>query len=520
MPWKDFFRAVALASLLLELVVAYRSQGFYNCDEHFQVLEFLGLKLGLTAPSDLAWEYGAELRSWLQPALYYPFAKAFFALGGRDPFGLAWLLRTLSALVSCAALAAFGRTLPRFLSDGAVRRATWLGLNFFYLVPTLAVRTSSENFSQVFLLFGLATLIEPGRLGASLYPYPAPGLAGEVLPGMPSWRTPSLWVAGACFGLSFLARYQAAALVGGAIAWFCVYGRSRRSLLVGAGGGLVLVLALGVVLDRWGYGHWVYAPWQYLRTNLLEDKASSFGRSPVWGFLTLFATKLWPPFGLVWFAVFGLAAWRLPRHLLTWTVLPFVLLHHAIAHKEPRFLFPTLALSIVLAGLLVERSARTTAAGTRLRRYAVVFGTALVAMNALGIALYGLLPTHQRWTLLDELDQLSPGGYTVFMGNGFQAVSTCGVRPDFYWGKREWEPYPRGAALVSRDQRGLPAFYGWAGTPVSAFDNPFSARCDEIEPKFWLSSPLARAAWSSAPLSAIARQLTSYVVYRCPAARR
>jgi hypothetical protein len=93
------------------------------------------------------------------------------------------------------------------------------------------------------------------------------------------------------------------------------------------------------------------------------------------------------------------------------------------------------------------------------------------------------------------------------------------VRPDFYWGKREWEPYLRGAALVSHDERGLPAFYGWAGTPLSAFDNPFSARCEEIEPKFWLSSPLARAAWSSAPLSAIARQLTSYVVYRCPATR-
>ena len=51
------------ASLLLELLVAYRSQGFYNCDEHFQVLEFLGLKLGMTRPAELAWEFRAEVRS-------------------------------------------------------------------------------------------------------------------------------------------------------------------------------------------------------------------------------------------------------------------------------------------------------------------------------------------------------------------------------------------------------------------------------------------------------------------------
>ncbi|HSU42433.1 MAG TPA: hypothetical protein VLJ38_22780, partial [Polyangiaceae bacterium] len=393
------------ASLLLELLVAYRSQGFYNCDEHFQVLEFMGLKLGTTSPAELPWEFGAELRSWLQPALYYPFAKLFFALGGRDPFGLAWLLRTLSALVSFASLCAFGRCLRRFLPDGAVRRGTLLALNFFYLVPVLGVRTSSENFSQAFLLFGLAALVEPGRFGTSLYP---PLASGEERDGREragvSWLMPSLWLAGACFGLAFLARYQAAALVAGGALWFLLRGRAPRAFALGAGGGLVLVLLLGVVLDRWGYGHWVYAPWQYLSTNLLEDKASSFGRLPVWGFVTLFATKLWPPFGLLWFAVFVLAAWRLPRHLLTWTVLPFVLMHHLIAHKEPRFLFPTLALSIVLAGLLVESLFEARGRGMRFRRTAHALGAALVGLNALGLFLYGLLPTHQRWTVLDELD--------------------------------------------------------------------------------------------------------------------
>jgi len=130
------------------------------------------------------------------------------------------------------------------------------------------------------------------------------------------------------------------------------------------------------------------------------------------------------------------------------------------------------------------------------------------------------LPTNQRWTLLDELDRLSPDGYTVFTAHGFEAVSTCGVPASFYWGKRQWQAYPRGAPLVARDTRGLPAFYGWAGTPADVLQNPFAARCAEIAPKLWLSTPLARALWSRPPFSALARELTSYVAYRCPPSPR
>lgn len=520
MSWSAFTRRVLAASLLFQLIVAYRSQGFYNCDEHFQILEFMGLKLGTTAPLELPWEFRAEIRPWLQPAFYYPFAKLFFALGGEEPFRLAWLLRTLSALVSWASLAAFSRCLPRFVEDGPVRRWTLLALHFFYLVPLLGVRTSSENFSHAFLLFGLAALIEPARLGPSLYP--EPGVAGATPLARPeshrvSWLTPSLWLAGVSFGLSFLARYQAAALVAGCCAWFWVYGRARRALVLGVGSGLVLTLLFGVVLDRWGYGHWVNAPWNYLRVNLIEGTAASFGRSPVWGFVTLLAAKLWPPFGLLWFAVFVLAAWKLPRHLLTWTVLPFVLMHHAIAHKEPRFMFPTLAPSLVLAGLLAGRAVRAAAAAGRFRRSGKTFGIALLVMNAVGVVIYDLRPTSARWTLLNELDRIAPDGYTIFTANGYEAVSTCGVKPALYWGKRHWEPYRRGAALVARDERGLSVFYGWAGTPRSVLENPFATSCIEIAPKLWVSSSFAQNLWALEPFRTLAASITTHSVYRCNA---
>jgi hypothetical protein len=75
--------------LLLILVAAVRSEGFHHPDEHFQVLEFAGAKLGLTPWSALAWEYRDQMRPWLQAALY--------TLGAR---GLAWPRRPRPVLSS------------------------------------------------------------------------------------------------------------------------------------------------------------------------------------------------------------------------------------------------------------------------------------------------------------------------------------------------------------------------------------------------------------------------------------
>ena len=47
----------------MTLVTAWFSNLFYYPDEHFQALEFLGLKLGITPPSAMPPEY-RHVRSW------------------------------------------------------------------------------------------------------------------------------------------------------------------------------------------------------------------------------------------------------------------------------------------------------------------------------------------------------------------------------------------------------------------------------------------------------------------------
>ena len=64
-----------------DLVTAWFSNTFYFPDEHYQVLEFMALKLGITPASELPWEFAARIRPWFQPLVYFLIAKPAAAAG-------------------------------------------------------------------------------------------------------------------------------------------------------------------------------------------------------------------------------------------------------------------------------------------------------------------------------------------------------------------------------------------------------------------------------------------------------
>jgi len=494
LPWQTFLFGTLALSLALHLLVAYRSQGFYQCDEHYQVLEFLGTKVGSTRIANLPWEYAARMRSWLLPALFLPTIPLAALAGVRDPFSLAWLMRTFAALLSFAGLAAISRCLPLWLRDGVTRRGILLALHFFYWVPVLSARTSSENLAQAFFLLGLVAL-----LGA--------------------WRGASA-VAGLLFGLAFLARYQVAFLIAGACVWFWFHARARLPLVTGLGGGFAGALALGAVLDRWGYGEWVLPYWNYLRVNVLEHVADRYGTAPFWGYFTFFARDLVPPLGLIWVVTPLVALVRLPRHLLTWTLVPFVVVHMALAHKETRFLFPTLALCTVLLGVLIEGEQAASSAPSwfarvwpRMRKPAAAV---VLAANGIGLCFFTFEPPRPQWSLLDALDSAAPRGFTLYAAHGFAPMYTCGgLEASFYEGTRAFHTYAEGQPLSTTDARGLPAFYGWADTPARLADNPFAKQCTAVATEPWTARPAAQALLRVPPLARFASRVVAHVAYRC-----
>jgi phosphatidylinositol glycan class B len=229
-----FLRQCLLASLALHLVTAYFSVGYHSADEQFQILEFLGYKLGLTPLKDLAVEFGARMRPWLQPGIYYALTRAAQAVGVESPHAWAFLFRVFTGLVGWFSLAAVAFCARDWIADRRTRRLAYAAIALTWFLPALQVRPSSESLSGSCFL-----------LGASIT-----WLAARWASGAGVW-----FVAGIFLGASFEARFQSGFMVAGLTAWWLTMGRLRDARKIGAGllGGL-LVFALGRVVG------WVRQP--------------------------------------------------------------------------------------------------------------------------------------------------------------------------------------------------------------------------------------------------------------------
>ena len=157
--WRRFVVRWSLVSLLLITVAAYFSYGFYQFDEHYQVVELVSYKLGRTPADQLAWEFHEEIRPWLQPGLYYVVAKGLGCLGVENPFTLATGFRAVSGLLGWAAITAVMLAAGALGGNDRRRRAAVVLLALLWLIPYLAVRTSSESLSSDFLTLGVVVLV-------------------------------------------------------------------------------------------------------------------------------------------------------------------------------------------------------------------------------------------------------------------------------------------------------------------------------------------------------------------------
>ena len=312
---KELRRSLLILGAVI-LVTAWFSETFYFPDEHYQILEFMALKLGITQAADLPWEYSARIRPWFQPLIYFLIAKPLMLLGLKDMFAIAFALRLATGLFSLAALAAFVRAVLPTIEGDEERRAFVGYLPLFGFLPYLFVRTASETFSAAFFALGLALAIDKRSM-------------------------PRLVLAGLFCGLAFESRYQAGLLGLGLFAWLAVIGRARLTELTAFVGGGMAALAIGALADRWGYGQWVFPPLGYVDVNLFQGLAAhQFGREPVFAYLYLLPAQIFFAISLVLMAAMVCMWLRNFRHPVSWATLPFVLAHVAVAHKEARFLFP------------------------------------------------------------------------------------------------------------------------------------------------------------------------------------
>ncbi|MFN0212874.1 MAG: hypothetical protein ACKVT2_01355, partial [Saprospiraceae bacterium] len=256
-------------------IAAWCTIGYHHPDEHFQIWEFANYKLGQIPAADLPWEFPARMRPGLQPFLAYSTVGVARILGFDDPFLQTFFTRLICGLLAIWVYWSWCAWLERDLKNPVSARWLRIGVLFFWFMPYLHVRFSSENTAAICFFGGLLLLLQQI----------------ENLQNRFHWK---ILVAGLLLGISFFFRYQIAFAGLGLVAWLLFHKKlgwlSWAALITGAS----LATAIGFAADFWLYGEWTCAPCNYFSTNILHSEAK-FGTEPWWWYFQGTAVALLPP---------------------------------------------------------------------------------------------------------------------------------------------------------------------------------------------------------------------------------
>ncbi|TNF29589.1 MAG: hypothetical protein EP319_06940 [Deltaproteobacteria bacterium] len=326
---KIFLKKVLIISGILHLLSAIFSTGFYHWDEQYQIYEFLGAKLGFTSFSDLTWEYPHKMRSWIQPGLYYLFAKPMTWIGLGSPFTMAFVFRLITSAIGFISLFYLNLATLKWIKDFKYSKWAILLTHFLWFMPFIQSRTSSESMSGA--LFALAiALITLNEKENKLRTHFAIGLL---------------------MGLSFQFRFQMGFTVMFAWFWQLFLGNRYYKGIILQAFAIIVCFGLEILIAKWGYGEWTFTPWNYVYENLVLNKQAGWGGMPWYDYFRLTFARGVPPISL--FIVFGVTFFWMtnPKHLLTWATLPLLVIHSAISAKALRYMFPIACFTPILMTL-------------------------------------------------------------------------------------------------------------------------------------------------------------------------
>jgi len=320
----------------MHVLAAVFSIGFYLYDEHYQILEFAWMKSGHSTVNNMAWEYTSMCRPSLQPWIAI---AVFKMMGMTDPFKMVFVLRLFSSLLGFASLVPFCLLGMQWLKNYLSRKIFPFLLAIIPIISFTHARFSSEGFGGTFIMLGIVFLLISQAKDIA-------GMAGKVYF--------YLFLSGFCFAISFVSRVQMGLAFPGILFWAVVIEKIKFRKLLVIGLAALMVLAVCAILDRLYYGMWVNALWLYVKINLLEGKANSFGSSP---FLFFFSDTIFRS-GYIWGVLFVTAiliGWfSRPMNIFTLAFAPYFISHCLIAHKELRFMFPMVGALPLFIGFALE----------------------------------------------------------------------------------------------------------------------------------------------------------------------
>jgi len=309
-----------LWALLVTIIAACFSSGHHHPDEHFQILEFANYKLGNSPAADLPWEFAAKERPGLQPFIAYCFISGFNFIGIYSPFIITFLLRLLIGLlgwfVTCKLVIVLLQTF--YTNKG---KKIFVLLSFFlWFIPYVNVRFSSENTATISFLYALYFLLKTYNNNFQ--------------------KNASFFIAGFLLALSFFFRFQIAFAIIGLGVWLLfikkIYWQNWLAIIFAS----LCTVAICICIDKWMYNVWVFTPYNYYQAQIVQHVAANFGTDPWWYYPVLFMAIAIPPLSVVLFCFFSVGIYSKSKNVFVFILVPFIIGHSIIGHKEMRFMFP------------------------------------------------------------------------------------------------------------------------------------------------------------------------------------
>lgn len=381
-------RWIFLAAVVVHLITAWFSTGYYAADEHYQIIEFAQARMGEFPKDQLAWEYADRLRSGLLPTLCVAVFKTAGAAGASSPFLLAFLLRALTAIVAMAIVKRFVGSAWHLVKEPL--RPAFLFLSFFiWFLPFQHVRFSSETWAGLLLLLGIAELLRSPQ-------------------GRWSWT-----VAGLCLGLSIFIKPVMLLVCAFAMISFLPARGGRTAAAARLAVGVVLATIIGLAADSWFYQEFNWSFWNYLHLNTLSilrirPLPNVVEIFPWWYYFAWTAKYASWPIGAAILAALAWSTIKRPRSFIVWCIWPYLFLLMVIPHKELRFLFPLVdlvPLLLVLAWQDLQVIARPS--WRPVLRGSVML---ILTVNCLALAVVATSPAGAgRTTLAKHIEENYPG---------------------------------------------------------------------------------------------------------------
>jgi len=327
-------------SLCIHLLVSWFSLGFYHYDEHFQILEFAGYKVGHSPASALPWEFITKIRSAFQPLIVVIILKFLKLFQIDNPFLAATILRVISAILGWISSVYVSIAAMYYLPNNWFRKWFVILSSTLSIIFFIHVRFSSESWSGSLAFLGTAFILLRINKSAD---YKNRNFSNI------------LFFSGFLFGLSYLCRVQSAFLYPGIFLWLFFMVRLPTIKFIWLIIGILVALLLGVVIDHWFYGIWVNTAFRYFYINIILGAAANFGTEPWWWYIKVLLLDGFWPLQLIMLVLCGIAILTNKKNPFVWISVPFLLVHFLVSHKEMRFLFPLIDALPILIFLGINR---------------------------------------------------------------------------------------------------------------------------------------------------------------------